>query len=74
MIAEAISWSKQQGIDKINLEVFSSNVDAIKAYRKLGFQYEGVRKRQFLIGDQYVDDVLMTYFTSAWNDDRTFGV
>ncbi len=74
MIAEAISWSKQQGIDKINLEVFSSNVDAIKAYRKLGFQYEGVRKRQFLIGDQYVDDVLMTYFTSAWNDDKTFGV
>ncbi len=69
MIRDAISWSKQQGIEKINLEVFSSNVNAIQAYRNLGFQYEGVRKRQFLIGDRYVDDVLMTYFTSAWNGD-----
>jgi RimJ/RimL family protein N-acetyltransferase len=68
MIREAISWSKQQGIEKLNLEVFSSNINAIQAYRNLGFQYEGVRKRQFLIGEQYVDDVLMTYFTSAWTD------
>jgi RimJ/RimL family protein N-acetyltransferase len=68
MIREAISWSKEQGIEKINLEVFSSNVNAIKAYRNLGFEYEGVRRRQFMIGDQYVDDVLMTYFTSNWED------
>jgi RimJ/RimL family protein N-acetyltransferase len=68
MVMEAISWSKKQGIEKINLEVFSSNVNAIKTYRNLGFEYEGVRKRQFLIGDQYVDDVFMTYFTANWND------
>ncbi len=69
MIKEAISWSKQQGIEKINLEVFSSNTNAIKAYRNIGFQYEGVRKNQFLIGDKYADDVLMTYFTSEWNEE-----
>ena len=68
MIREAISWSKDQGIEKINLEVFSSNVNAIKAYRNLGFEYEGVRKGQFMIGNQYTDDVLMTYFTSTWHD------
>jgi RimJ/RimL family protein N-acetyltransferase len=70
MIKEALSWSKQQGIEKINLEVFASNENAIKAYRKIGFQYEGVRKNQFLIGDKYTDDVLMTYFTSEWNEDN----
>ena len=68
MIKEAISWCKQQGIEKINLEVFSNNVNAINAYRKLGFECEGIRKRQFIIGDQYTDDVLMTYFTSNWED------
>ena len=64
MIKEAISWSREQGIEKINLEVFSSNIHAINTYRKLGFEYEGVRKRQFMIGNRYTDDVLMTYFTS----------
>ena len=68
MIEDAISWSKTQGIEKINLEVFSSNVNAIKTYRNLGFEYEGVRKKQFMIGNQYTDDVLMTSFTSNWRD------
>ncbi|MEM0140122.1 MAG: GNAT family N-acetyltransferase [Ferroplasma sp.] len=62
MIEKSIEWCKSQGIKKINLEVFSTNVNAINAYRKLGFQYEGVRKSQFLINQQYVDDVLMTLF------------
>ncbi len=65
MIMEALIWSKDQGILKVNLEVFSINVNAIKTYRKLGFEYEGVRKNQFIIEGKYVDDILMTFFTDT---------
>ncbi len=64
MIKEALIWCRDQGILKVNLEVFSVNVNAIKMYRKLGFQYEGVRKNQFMINGKYVDDILMTFFTN----------
>jgi len=65
MIKEALMWCKDQGIVKVNLEVFSTNIYAIKTYRKLGFEYEGVRKKQFMINGKYVDDILMTFFTDT---------
>ncbi|MGP6207768.1 GNAT family N-acetyltransferase [Cuniculiplasma sp. SKW3] len=60
MISEGIEWCKQQNIRKLNLEVFSSNENAISLYKKMGFEVEGVRKNQFLIFDRYVDDILMS--------------
>ncbi len=65
MIKNAIEWCRKQDIYKLNLEVFSINKNAINAYRKLGFQYEGLRKSQFFINNQYVDDVFMTYFVTS---------
>ncbi len=62
MIREAIIWCGQQGIKKLNLEVFSTNIGAIKAYEKVGFHEEGRRKGQFMINGEPVDDVLMTYY------------
>ncbi len=63
MIRHALKWAKSAGIEKVNLEVFSSNQNAIEAYRKIGFRIEGAKKRQFVIDGQYVDDVLMSFFT-----------
>ena len=62
LITEAINWSKQNGIKKVNLEVFSSNTNAITAYEKIGFEHEGVRRSQFIVDGKYVDDVFMTYW------------
>jgi Acetyltransferases, including N-acetylases of ribosomal proteins len=62
MIRRAIRWSAEQNIIKLNLEVFSSNTGAIALYKRLGFVQEGARKNQFLIGDSFVDDVLMTVY------------
>ena len=57
------AWVYQQrGIEKLNLEVFSTNTGAIELYRKLGFREEGRKIRQFKIFDEYADDVLMTLF------------
>jgi hypothetical protein len=60
MIGEGIEWCRKEGIKKLNLEVFSSNENAISLYRKMGFEIEGVRKNQFLIFDTFVDDVIMS--------------
>lgn len=63
MINVALKWAKEAGIRKINLEVFSTNTNAIEAYKKIGFYIEGSRKGQFIIDGKYVDDVLMSYYT-----------
>lgn len=67
MMEIALSWGKKAGVKKVNLEVFSSNVNAVNAYMKLGFQIEGYKKGQFLIDGEYVDDVLMTYYIEELN-------
>ena len=59
---EAINWSRENGIKKVNLEVFSSNINAISVYEKIGFEHEGIRRSQFIVDGKYVDDILMTYW------------
>jgi RimJ/RimL family protein N-acetyltransferase len=50
-------------IDKICLSVFSSNADAIRLYRRLGFLKEGRRAKAIrLAPGEYVDEVLMAKF------------
>lgn len=61
MIMTSIDWARRQGILKVNLEVFSSNTNAIKTYEKIGFKREGTRQGQFVIEGNYVDDIFMTY-------------
>ena len=62
LIMEAINWSRENGIKKVNLEVFSSNTNAISVYEKIGFEHEGIRRSQFIVDGKYVDDILMTYW------------
>ncbi|MGC9167024.1 MAG: GNAT family N-acetyltransferase [Thermoplasmata archaeon] len=62
LMEESIKWAKEQNIEKITLEVFSTNTNAIELYKKFGFEIEGIRKKQFKILGNYVDDVLMAKF------------
>ncbi|EQD56950.1 acetyltransferase, GNAT family, partial [mine drainage metagenome] len=41
LIRESLHWAENNGIKKVNLEVFSTNRNAIKAYSKIGFVHEG---------------------------------
>lgn len=54
-----IEWSKEAGVEKISLEVFNNNPRAIKLYEKLGFVTEGIRRKQYLMDGEYVDEVYM---------------
>lgn len=55
----AIAWAKEQGVTRIELQVFADNAAAIGLYEKMGFVREGVRRALFRFGDRSVDDVLM---------------
>jgi hypothetical protein len=62
LIQTSIEWAKEKKVEKICLEVFSSNTAAINLYTKLGFIIEGRWKKQFKIKDDYADDILMSIF------------
>ena len=64
LIRRLISWAQSTGaIEKINLQVHSTNQQAIQAYLKFGFIVEGLRKKELKYGEgQYVDAVLMARF------------
>jgi len=55
----AQQWAKEEGVDKLCLTVFATNTVARAAYRRLGFWEEGVRRGQYLIANQLVDEVMM---------------
>ncbi len=62
LISSGIDWCRDNYVKKLNLEVFSSNTNAIGLYETMGFVVEGARKGQFVIDGKYVDDVFMTYW------------
>ena len=53
-----ISDARAEGLTRIELEVFSSNISAIKLYERRGFVHEGLHRRGRII-DGRVEDVLM---------------
>jgi RimJ/RimL family protein N-acetyltransferase len=59
-----IEWAaKSETIEKIGLSVHNNNERAIALYKKMGFEIEGVRKRDLKYGEgQYVDTVVMGRF------------
>ena len=63
MMNHLIEWaSKQEELEKISLTVFSTNKPAINLYRKLGFEVEGISKKQYKIEGKYVDEIAMAKF------------
>ena len=54
------AWA--MGLERIELEVFASNLRAIALYEKLGFVREGYKRRVRKLDGEYEDDVLMALF------------
>lgn len=55
----AIGWCISIGIEKIVLDVFSTNAEAIRLYRKMGFECEGTNRKAARINGDYVDLINM---------------
>lgn len=61
-------------LHRLELNVFSFNPRAERAYLKAGFKREGVRKDAVMDGDQYADDILMAILEEDWKGLKARGM
>ena len=54
-----IDAARARGVERVELEVFATNVRAIRLYERLGFVHEGVRLRARKLDGEYEDNVMM---------------
>ncbi len=52
----------ENGIEKVELEVFEKNTNAIRLYRKYGFAQEGIREKSRKLDGEYDNIILMAKF------------
>jgi ribosomal protein S18 acetylase RimI-like enzyme len=64
LLKSIIKWAKEDKIiEKLSLEVFANNINAISLYKKLGFCEYGRAPKEIKINeDEYVDSILMYKF------------
>ena len=62
LIGRTIQRAKESGLVRIELEVFASNVSAIKLYEKIGFITEGIKKKARWIDGNFDDIIEMVLF------------
>lgn len=62
LMEKVIEWTKSEGIEKIELEVFENNISAIKLYNKFGFLEEGRRRKMIKTDEGYLDMIIMGRF------------
>lgn len=59
LLVAALDEARRRGARKVSLRVLAPNARARGLYASCGFVVEGVLREEFLLRDQYVDDVLM---------------
>jgi len=59
MLDACLSLARKAGIEKVELEVFSDNVAAIRLYDSFGFSQEGLKVRGRKLENRYQDVKLM---------------
>jgi RimJ/RimL family protein N-acetyltransferase len=63
LVAVALDWARQRGLQKVALAVFPDNDRAIAVYERAGFMREGLRRRQYRVaGGEFRDELLMAWF------------
>jgi len=59
LMKRSISYARTQGIERIELEVYATNLIAQKLYNKFGFIVEGVKRKGKKHNDEYEDVIMM---------------
>lgn len=65
LMGAAHTVSARLGVRKICLSVFATNARALALYRRFGYEEEGRRVGQFIIGGDPVDEILMAKFLTG---------
>lgn len=59
----------EYNLNKVSLEVLSTNTKAIGLYKKLGFSVEGVKREEIKKGDVFVDSIIMSLLKKELNNE-----
>lgn len=63
LLEAAIDWADNQDIQKMTLAVLETNEPAIRLYKKVGFEVEGILKRDKRLSDgRFYNTILMARF------------
>jgi RimJ/RimL family protein N-acetyltransferase len=63
LMRAAQEWTRERGLAKLALGVFPDNARAIAVYEHVGFEREGLRRRQYRgFSGGFRDEVLMAWF------------
>ena len=57
----------EYNLNKISLEVLSTNNRAISLYTKLGFKSEGVKREEIYKNNKFIDSVIMSILKKEFN-------
>jgi RimJ/RimL family protein N-acetyltransferase len=59
LLTAVLKKAKEFGLEKVELNVYASNTNAIRLYKKMGFTEEGLIKKYRKLDSQYYDCILM---------------
>lgn len=59
LLEELENWAREKNLHKLELTVMAHNERAIKLYKKMGFQVEGVSVDSLFVDGRYVDELDM---------------
>ncbi|MDQ0888617.1 ribosomal protein S18 acetylase RimI-like enzyme [Paenibacillus sp. V4I9] len=66
LLKESIAWADSNDIKKITLNVLETNTKAIELYKRLGFEIEGILKKDKILSDgEYYNTIVMGRFNDA---------
>jgi ribosomal protein S18 acetylase RimI-like enzyme len=71
LLRATMQAARDKGLERVELEVFASNLPAIELYRKQGFVTEGVKNKARKIDGKYDDVVLMALPSARFLEART---
>lgn len=68
LFQQSIQWADENEVKKISLQVLETNEKAIKLYKKLGLEVEGILKNDKKLSDgKYYNTVVMGRFTDTFH-------
>lgn len=62
LLSTVLDHSKKFGLEKVELQVYTTNLPAIALYKKQGFEQEGIIKKYRKLDGQYFDCLAMGKF------------
>jgi len=63
VVERAFAWPE---IERVELNVYTWNMPAIRAYARLGFVHEGVRRSSVKVGPERWDTAIMGLLRAEW--------